>query len=69
MPATKKLVLQYPPGMGMALALFPLEYRVKPLYLTATLIVFGFRCSESSLPARSRRFCSPARSAALPSTS
>jgi hypothetical protein len=42
MPATKKLVLQYPPGTGMALALFPPGYQVIPLYVTATLIVFGF---------------------------
>jgi hypothetical protein len=42
MPATKKLVLQYPPGTGMVLALFPPGYQVIPLYVTATLIVFGF---------------------------
>ena len=42
MPATKKLVLQYLPGTGMVLALFPPGYQVIPLYVTATLIVFGF---------------------------
>jgi hypothetical protein len=42
MPATKKLVLQYPPGTGMVLALFPQGYQVIPVYVTATLIVFGF---------------------------
>ena len=42
MPATGKLVLQYPPGTGMVLALFPQGYQVIPLYVTATSIVFGF---------------------------
>jgi hypothetical protein len=42
MPATGKLVLQYPPGTGMLLALFPQGHQVIPLYVTATLIVFGF---------------------------
>jgi hypothetical protein len=42
MPATKKKVLQYPPGTGMVLALFPQRYQVIPLYVTATAIVFGF---------------------------
>jgi hypothetical protein len=42
MPATKKKVLQYPPGTGMVLALFPRGYQVIPLYVTATATVFGF---------------------------
>jgi hypothetical protein len=42
MPATGKRVLQYPPGTGMVLALFPPGHQVTPLYVTATLIVFGF---------------------------
>ena len=42
MPATKKLVLQYPTGTGMVQALFPPGFQVIPLYVTATLIVFGF---------------------------
>jgi len=42
MPATKKLVLQYPPGTGMALALFPQGNQVIPLFVTATLTMFGF---------------------------
>jgi hypothetical protein len=42
MPATKKKVLQYPPGTGMVLALFPQGHQVIPLYVTATAIVFGF---------------------------
>jgi len=42
MPATKKLVMQYPPGTGFVLALFPEGFQVIPLYVLATVIVFGF---------------------------
>jgi len=42
MPATKKLVMQYPPGTGFMLALFPQGFQVIPLYVSATFIVFGF---------------------------
>jgi hypothetical protein len=42
MPAAKKLVLQYPPGTGLVLALFPPGFQVIPLYVLATTIVFGF---------------------------
>ena len=42
MPATKKRVMQYPPGTGFALALFPAGFQVIPLYVLATVIVFGF---------------------------
>jgi hypothetical protein len=42
MPATNKLVMQYPPGTGMILALFPPGFQVIPLYVLATTIVFGF---------------------------
>jgi hypothetical protein len=42
MPAANKRVLQYPPGTGLVLALFPDGHQVVPLYVTATLIVFGF---------------------------
>jgi hypothetical protein len=42
MPATKKLVLQYPPGTGFVLALFPEGFQAIPLYVSATVIVFGF---------------------------
>ena len=42
MPATKKLVIQYPPGTGFVLALFPQGFQVIPLYVAATAIVFGF---------------------------
>ena len=42
MPAANKLVLQYPPGTGFMLALFPEGFQVIPLYVSATVIVFGF---------------------------
>ncbi len=42
MPATKKLVLQYPPGTGFVLALFPPGFQVIPLYVLASVVVFGF---------------------------
>ena len=42
MPATKKLVMQYPLGTGFVLALFPPGFQVIPLYVSATVIVFGF---------------------------
>ena len=42
MPAAKKLVMQYPPGTGFVLALFPQGFQVVPLYVLATVVVFGF---------------------------
>ena len=42
MPATNKQVMQYPPGTGFLLALFPQGFQVIPLYLVSTVIVFGF---------------------------
>lgn len=39
---TQKYVLQYPPGTGAVLALFPAGFQVIPLYVTASLFVFGF---------------------------
>jgi hypothetical protein len=42
MPATNKRVMQYPPGTGLVLALFPQGYQVVPLYVSATVVVFGF---------------------------
>ena len=42
MPATKKLVMQYPPGTGFLLALFPQGFQAIPLYVLSTVIVFGF---------------------------
>jgi len=53
MPATKKLVMQYPPGTGLVLALFPQGFQVVPLYVLATVIVFGFALLAISY-ARSR---------------
>lgn len=41
-PSSGKRVLQYPPGTGMVLALFPEGYQVVPLYILATVVVFGF---------------------------
>ncbi|MDE5446812.1 hypothetical protein GWG65_36810 [Bradyrhizobium sp. CSA207] len=37
-----KYVLQYPPGTGFVLALFPQGHQVVPLYIGASLIVCGF---------------------------
>ena len=42
MPATKKLVLQYPPGTGFVLSLFPAGFQVIPLYVLASLVVVLF---------------------------
>lgn len=39
---TKKIVLQYPPGTGAALALFPAGFQVIPLYVVANLVILGF---------------------------
>ncbi|MBC9881211.1 hypothetical protein G8O24_28165 [Bradyrhizobium sp. INPA01-394B] len=40
-----KLVLQYPPGTGFLLALFPEGHQVVPLYIAASLIVCGLALS------------------------
>src|SRR6185312_15267239 len=42
MPAAKKLVMQYPPGTGFMLALFPEGHQVIPLFVSGTTIMFGF---------------------------
>ena len=42
MEKTKKIVLQYPPGTGAALALFPGGFQVIPLYVVANLSAFAF---------------------------
>jgi hypothetical protein len=39
MPATQKLVLQYPPGTGFVLAIFPAGFQVVPLYISATIVI------------------------------
>jgi hypothetical protein len=41
MPATNKLVMQYPPGTGFVLAAFPEGFQVIPVYVLATVIIFG----------------------------
>jgi hypothetical protein len=41
-PATGKRVIQYPPGTGALLALFPEGHQVVPLYVAASIVVFGF---------------------------
>ena len=42
MPKTNKLVIQYPPGTGMLLAAFPEGHQVIPLFVSATVVMFGF---------------------------
>ena len=42
MEKTKKIVLQYPPGTGAVLALFPSGFQVIPLYVTANLVAVAF---------------------------
>ena len=42
MPATNKLVIQYPPGTGFVLALFPSGFQVIPLYVLASVVAVGF---------------------------
>jgi hypothetical protein len=42
MPASGKRVIQYPPGTGLLLALFPQGHQVIPLYVAASVILFGF---------------------------
>jgi hypothetical protein len=53
-PSLNKRVLQYPPGTGLVLALFPSGYQVIPLYGVCTILVFGFAVAAIWL-ARSRR--------------
>jgi len=42
MEKTKRYVMQYPPGTGFALALFPAGFQVIPLYALANVMIFGF---------------------------
>jgi hypothetical protein len=42
MPAGNRMVLQYPPGTGFVLALFPEGFQVIPLYASATVVIFAF---------------------------
>jgi hypothetical protein len=41
-PAADKYVLQYPPGTGFALSLFPEGFQVIPLYVVANLTILAF---------------------------
>jgi hypothetical protein len=41
-PETNKYVMQYPPGTGFMLALFPEGFQVVPLYSLANVTIFGF---------------------------
>jgi hypothetical protein len=60
MPASGKFVLQYPPGTGLVLALFPQGHQVIPLYVAGSVIllvlallaIFSARHRRSRLPAR-----------------
>jgi hypothetical protein len=42
MPVTGKVVVQYPPGTGFLLSLFPEGFQVIPLYVAASIVVFCF---------------------------
>jgi hypothetical protein len=42
MPASGKRVLQYPPGTGFVLSLFPAGFQVIPLYALTTIVAAGF---------------------------
>jgi hypothetical protein len=42
MPATNKRVMQYPPGTGFVLALFPQGFQVIPLYVSASVVLALF---------------------------
>ena len=41
-PVLNKVVLQYPPGTGFVLALFPSGFQVIPLYVAASVGIFAF---------------------------
>jgi hypothetical protein len=41
MSASNKKVTQYPPGTGLVLALFPQGHQAIPLYVSASIVVFG----------------------------
>src|SRR6516162_6809949 len=42
MPALKTFVIQYPPGTGLVMAMFPRGRQVVSLYALASIFVFGF---------------------------
>src|SRR5215208_1843983 len=41
-PGGDKYVLQYPPGTGFILSLFPAGFRVVPLYILTSVVAVGF---------------------------
>jgi hypothetical protein len=41
-PATGKRVIQYPPGTGALMAVFPEGHQAVPLYVSASIVVFAF---------------------------
>ena len=41
-PYAEKYVLQYPPGTGFILSLFPAGFQVIPLYILASIVAVGF---------------------------
>ena len=54
MPATNKYVMQYPPGTGFVLALFPAGFQVIPLYVLANVIDLRLCAARDCLCARRR---------------
>ena len=44
MAGTGRIVIQYPPGVGMVLALFPEGHQVVPMFWLSTIAVFAFAC-------------------------
>ena len=52
MEKTKKNVIQYPPGTGFMLALFPEGFQVIPLYVLARSSIVGFALLAIDLGAR-----------------
>jgi hypothetical protein len=68
MPASGKFVMQYPPGTGLVLALFPQGYQVIPLYAAVSVILFGFALLGIFSARVASSVALPARSAALRST-
>jgi hypothetical protein len=51
MPTTNKRVMQYPPGTGFVLALFPQGFQVIPLYVSASVVMVIFALAAIALAA------------------
>jgi hypothetical protein len=60
----RKLVIQYPPGVGFLLALFPEGYQVAPLYATATVLLLLIAFTAIGLARSPWPSSAPRRSAA-----